>query len=117
MFCPACLFAAALRSYDLPVEAELVAPVLSAERPQHVLIVRLDLAVRERLFLRELPAHDLLIELVALGGRDVDEDLRGVAEVLVELIEVPLVALAGERAGVADREIASEAERVGDVAA
>ena len=83
-------------SDDLPVEAELVAPVLAVERPDDVLVVGLDDAVRERLLLGDLAADDLLVELVALGSGDVDEDLARVAEVLVELVEVALVALAGE---------------------
>lgn len=51
----------ALRSDDLPVETELVAPVLAVEGPEDVLVIGLDNAVRLRLFLRELAAHDLLI--------------------------------------------------------
>src|SRR5262245_10471259 len=103
----------ALRGVFLPVEAELVAPVFAVERPDDVLVVRLDAAGRERLLLRDLPAHDQLIELVPLRRRDVDQDLRGVAEVFVELVEVALVTLARERAGVADRELLREVERVG----
>src|SRR5262249_31703807 len=107
----------ALRGPFLPVEPELVAPVLAVVRPNHVLVVGLDAAGRERLLLRHLAAHDLLIALVALGRGDIDEDLGRVAQVLVQLVEVALVALAGERARVAHRELAREVQRVGHVAA
>jgi hypothetical protein len=53
--------------------------------------------VRLRLGLGDLASGDRLIELVTLSRRDVDEDLRRVAEVLVELVEVALVALLGRR--------------------
>ena len=62
---------------DLPVEPELVAPVLAVERPEHVLLVGLDDAVDLRFLLATADlADDLLVELVALRRGDVDEDLR-----------------------------------------
>ena len=55
---------------------------------------------------------DRLVELVALRGRDVDEDLLPVAELLVQVVEVALVAAARELARVADGELARVVDRV-----
>src|SRR5262249_39524485 len=109
------LLVGALRYDHLPVETELVTPVLAPEGPEDVLVVWGHHTVRLRLFLCHATAHHELIELVALGGGDIDEDLGGVAQVFVELVEVSLVAVACQRASVADRQVASEVQRVGDI--
>src|SRR5438876_2260782 len=101
----------ALRGDGLPIEAELVTPVLAVERPDDVLLVRLD-DVGLRLGRRDLAAGDRLIELISLRGGDVDEDLGAVAEVLVQLVEVSLVAILGELPGVAHGDVARELESV-----
>src|SRR5262245_52258765 len=69
-----------LRGDGLTVKAELVAPVLAVEGPDDVLLVGLD-DVGLGLFARDLRARDRRVELISLGGRDVDQDLRAVAEV------------------------------------
>src|ERR1700755_2662927 len=94
------------RDDDLAIEAELVAPVLTVERPDDVLLVGTEALQLLGLGLGDLAGDDLLIELVSLGSGDVDDDLFRVAEVFVELVQVALVALAGQRAGVADGEVA-----------
>ncbi len=53
-----------------------------------------------------------LVELVTLGGRDVDEDLLPVAQLLVEVGQVALVAAACEVARVAHGELARVVHRV-----
>src|SRR5260370_41314186 len=105
-----------LRRDGLPVETEFVAPVLALERPDDVLFVRLH-DVPLRLLHGDLGARDRGVELVALRRGDVDEDLRAVAEMLVELVEVPLVALARDLPGVADSDVARELAGVLDVVA
>src|SRR5690349_10392719 len=99
-----------LRGDRLSIEPELVAPVLAVERPDDVLLVGLhDVALR--LLGSDLGAGESRVELVALRGVDVDEDLRAVAEVLVELVEVPLIPLASELTGVTNGDVAGELER------
>src|ERR1700749_4668959 len=91
----------ALRRDRLAVEPELVTPVLAVERPDDVLLVGLD-DVGLGLLDRDRRSGDRLVELIALRGGDVDEDLRPVAQVLLEVLQVALVARAREVAGVAD---------------
>src|SRR3954470_2768700 len=100
-----------LRGDRLSIEPELVTPVLAVERPDDVLLVGLhDVALG--LLGGDLGAGDGCVELVALRGVDVDEDLRAVAEVLVELVEIALVALAGELTGVTNGDVPRELQRV-----
>src|SRR3982751_661587 len=104
----------ALRGDGLPIEPELIAPVLALERPDDVLFVGLH-DVGLRLGRRDLPAGDGLIELITLRCSDVDEDLGAVAEVLVQLVEVSLVAVLRELPGVPDGDVTGKLERVFDV--
>src|SRR5579863_5686750 len=67
----------ALRGDGLPIKAQLVAPVLAVKRPNHVLLVGLD-DVGSSLHHGDLRVGDRLVELVALSGRDVDENFRAV---------------------------------------
>lgn len=67
--------------------------------------VRVDHAVDLGVRLGEFGAGvDRLVELAALGGGDIDEDLGRVAQVLVELVEVALVALLDEVTAALDGE-------------
>jgi hypothetical protein len=82
-----------------------------------VLFVGVDDPVDAGLFARHLARARLFFEAAALGRVDVDEDLRPVAQVLVQLVEVALVPLAHELARVLDGHGLRVVERVAHLGA
>src|SRR5690606_2951090 len=92
----------ALRRDLLPVEPKLVAPVLTIERPDLVLLVDLDVGAAATAHLGLLLTH-LLRELTTLVGGDLQLDRVDLGHQLVELIDQAAVPTAGQVAGLVDR--------------
>src|SRR5690606_9559032 len=97
---------------DLPIESELVSPILAVERPQNVLRVGLDHAENLGFGLGDTISGELLIDDVALSGGDVDQDLLAVSHVLVQFLDVAAIARERELSCLWHREITGELQRV-----